>query len=166
MANLTEEQKTSIVSMLACFRKPSEIIRCFQLEFGITINHKQIGRYDPTRPYFAGGKKWRAIFAVRRETYLCDVSAVPIAHQAYRLSLLQEGVEMAKRAGNWKLVAKLAEQAAKEVGGVLTNRNNLNVDEHGPSTRDFSLKDRQAALAEIIGRTKVALRERDEEAVH
>ena len=150
MADLTEEQKVELVSMLACFREPAAIIRHFQLEFGLTIEHKQVGRYDPTKAYFAAGAKWREVFEARRAAYLNDVSAVPVAHQAYRLNLLQEGVDAAKRSGNWKLVAELAEQAAKEVGGVLTNQRNHHIDEHRRSARDLSPEERKSALVEII----------------
>lgn len=166
MAKLTEEQKSEIVSMLACFRDPSDIIRHFQSVKGITIDHKQVGRYDPTRPYFAGGEKWRELFHTRREAYLRDVSDVPVANQAYRLNLLQGGVEAAKRMGNWKLVAQFAEQAAKEAGGALTNRRNVSVDAAKPSVRDLSPEDRQAALAQIINRAKLAIQDRAADAVH
>ena len=46
MAHLKEEQKLELVSMLACFREPSAIIRYFQLEHGLTIEHKQVGRIN------------------------------------------------------------------------------------------------------------------------
>ena len=150
MADLTEHQKLELVSMLACFREPAAIIRHFQLEFGLTIEHKQVGRYDPTRAYFAAGAKWRDVFEARRAAYLNDVSAVPVAHQAYRLNLLQEGIESAKRSGNWKLVAELAEQAAKEVGGILTNQRHHHIDDRKSSVRDLSPEERKNALAEII----------------
>lgn len=150
MADLTEEQKLELVSMLACFSEPAAIIRHFQSEFGLTIEHKQVGRYDPTRAYFAAGAKWREVFEARRAAYLNDVSAVPVAHQAYRLNLLQEGVDDAKRSGNWKLVAELAEQAAKEVGGILTNQRNHQIDDRKSSARDLSPEERKSALAEII----------------
>ena len=150
MADLTEEQKFELVSMLACFREPAAIISHFQSEFGLTIEHKQVGRYDPTRAYFAAGSKWREVFEARRATYLNEVSAVPVAHQAYRLNLLQEGVDAAKRMGNWKLVAELAEQAAKEVGGILTNQRNHHIDDRKSSVRDLSPEERKNALTEII----------------
>lgn len=150
MADLTEEQKLDLVSMLACFREPSAIIRHFLLDYGLTIDHKQVGRYDPTRAYFAAGAKWREVFEARREAYLNDVSAVPVAHQAYRLNLMQDGIDAARRNGNWKLVAELAEQAAKEVGGILTNQRKLRINEGKPAARDLSPEERKAALAELI----------------
>lgn len=150
MAYLTEEQKLELVSMLACFREPAVIIRHFQLELGLTIDHKQVGRYDPTRAYFAAGAKWREVFEARRAAYLNDVSAVPVSHQAYRLHLLQGGIDSAQRSGNWKLVAALAEQAAKEVGGILANHRNHHFDEHKSPAHDLSPEERKAALAEVI----------------
>lgn len=161
MANLTEEQKADIVSMLACFREPAAIIRHFQSEHGLQIDHKQVGRYDPTRPYFAGGDKWREVFKAQRDAYLNDVSAVPIANQAYRLNLLQEGVDAAKRVGNWQLVAKFAEQAAREVGGSLTNQRNVQLDDAKPSARNMSPEERKEALVEVFARAKLAMQARD-----
>lgn len=62
MADLTDEQKLEIVAALACFREPAVIIQHFQSEHGLQIDHKQVGRYDPVRSYYAGGDKWREIW--------------------------------------------------------------------------------------------------------
>ena len=37
--------------------------------------------YDPTRPYFDAGEKWREVFETKRKAYLEDVQKVPIANQ-------------------------------------------------------------------------------------
>lgn len=166
MANLTDEQKLEIVSMLACFREPASIVTYFQSEYGLQIDHKQVGRYDPTRSYFAGGEKWREIFEARRKTYLTNVEDVPVAHQAYRLNLLQEGVEAAKKAGDWVLVAKLSEQPAKEVGGALTNQHKVRVDAGRKSVRDMSPEDRKAALADVIAKAQMHIVEKSDSGVH
>lgn len=81
MADLTDHQKLELISMLAGFREPGAIILHFQSEHGLEIDHKQVGRYDPTRSYYAGGEKWRDIFDAKRKAYLEDVSSIPIAHQ-------------------------------------------------------------------------------------
>jgi hypothetical protein len=151
MADLTEAQKLEIVSMLACFREPSAIIAHFHTEYDLELDRKQVGRYDPQRSYYAGGDKWRSIFDARRKAFLEDVTAVPIAHLGYRLQMLQQGLDAARRANNWPLVASLLEQAAKEMGGIYTSRRSLQISDTAPKTaRDMSPEERQAALAEIL----------------
>lgn len=151
MADLNDLQKREIVEALACFRSPVEIVAAFQSEYGIEIDRLQVGRYDPTRPYYAAGDKWRDLFDARRKTYLEEVSSVPAANQGYRLRTLQEGIDAAKKAKNWPLVAQLLEQSAKEVGGVLTNDRNVRVtDDRKMRIEDMSLDERRAAMAEII----------------
>jgi hypothetical protein len=122
MTRLTDEQKREIVEALACFQPTSAIIRYFRSEHGIEIDRKAVGRYDPTRPYFAAGERWRAVFHARRDAYLNEVAAIPIAHMAYRLNQLQHCTDKAMMTGNIRLAAKLLKQAAQEVGGGLIDR--------------------------------------------
>lgn len=151
MADLTEEQKREIVEALACYNDVTTIIAAFHRDFGLQLDRKQVGRYDPTRSYYAGGDKWREIFEARRRAFLEDLSAIPVAHKAYRLNVLQEGIDAARRANNWLLVAQLLEQAAKEVGGALTNERKLRVDDNLPvRARDMTPDDRKAAFAELV----------------
>lgn len=161
MADLTEHQKFEIVEALAGFQSPSAIIAHFRSVHGLDLTHKQVGRYDPTRPYYEGGDRWRAIFDARRKACLEDVSAIPSAHKAYRLNMLQEGIDAARAAKNWVLMAQLLKQAAEEVGGALTNERNLRVDDaREKRARDMTPEERRAALAEIIRR---AMEERQEQ---
>lgn len=151
MADLSEEQKWEIVEALACFRDVPSIIRAFHIEYGITLDRKQVGRYDPTRPYYAGGEKWREIFDARRKACLEDVFAIPVAHKAYRLNMLQEGIDAARGAKNWVLMAQLLEQSAKEVGGVLTNQRDVRIDDsRRQRAADMTPEERKAAIAEVI----------------
>lgn len=152
MADLTEDQKRAIVEALACFSDVPTIIGMFHKDYGIQLDRKQVGRYDPTRPYYAGGERWREIFEARRRAYLEDLAAVPVAHQGYRLNMLQRGVDAAAKAGNWLLAAKLLEQAAKEVGGAFTNQKNLRFERDCGRLdyRDMTSQERGAALAELL----------------
>lgn len=164
MADLTDDQKLEIVSMLACFREPSEIIASFQSDYGLELDRKQVGRYDPHRSYYAAGDKWREIFEAQRSAFLEDVAAVPIAHMGYRLQMLQQGVDAAKRAKNWPLVANLLEQAAKEIGGIYTSRRTPQISDTGPKrARDMSPEERKAAITELI---RQAMEQRKAEAVN
>jgi hypothetical protein len=150
MAELTEHQKLEIVEALAGFESPSAIITHFRSAYGLDLTHKQVGRYDPTRPYYEGGERWREIFDAHRRACLEDVSAIPAAHKAYRLNMLQEGIDAARAAKNWVLMAQLLKQAAEEVGGALTNERNLKVENDRQRPEDMTYEERGAAVAEII----------------
>jgi hypothetical protein len=151
MAELTDPEKHEIVSMLACFHEPKAIIAHFQSAYGLALDHKQVGRYDPTRAYYAAGDKWREIFEARRRAYLENVADVPVANQAYRLNLIQEGAEAARRMGNWKLMAELLEQAAKEVRDAGTNQKRTQIDYSGRKrVADMDTDEKRAAFAALI----------------
>lgn len=161
MAELTEPQKREIVEGLAAFQSPTSIIDHFRSVHGLELTHKQVGRYDPTRPYFDAGERWRAIFEARRRTSLESIADVPVAHKAYRLSILQEGVEVARAAGNWGLVMQLLKQAAREVGGALTNERIESAADRPLAARDMTQEERKAALAEIIEKAADQMRCRE-----
>lgn len=161
MAELTESQKREIVEGLATFQSPTSIIHHFRSAHDLNLTHKQIGRYDPTRPYFDAGERWRPIFEARRRAFLESIADVPVAHKAYRLTILQEGVEAARAAGNWVLVMQLLRQAAREVGGALTNERIASAADRSSAARDMNPEERKAALAGIIERAVDQMRGRD-----
>jgi hypothetical protein len=167
MADLTEHQKLEIVEALAGFQSPSAIIAHFRSAHGLDLTHKQVGRYDPTRPYYDAGDRWREIFEARRKSYLEDVSAIPVAHKAYRLNMLQEGIDVARAAKNWVLVAQLLKQAAEEVGRAPTSQGALQIDDPAEQRAYESFKriramtpeERRAALTEQIRQAMEVRRE-------
>lgn len=116
MAQLSDQQKFEIVSMLAGFCRTTAIVRHFRSQHGLQIDRKQVGRYDPQRFYYAAGDKWRDIFDARRKAVLENVAEIPIAHLGYRLQMLQQAFDAARRADNWPLAARLLKQAAREMG--------------------------------------------------
>lgn len=150
MAELTEDQKREIVDMLACFRDPATILEHFQSVHGLDLTHKQVGGYDPTRSYYVAGEGWREIFAARRKAYLEDVATVPIANQGFRLNILHEHLEKALKNGKGDVLAIL-EQAAREVGGLMTNQREMRLeDNRRPRPSEMTAEDRRAAMVEII----------------
>lgn len=151
MAELTEPQKHEIVEALACFVPPSTIVKQFGEDHDLILTRAQVGSYDPTRPYFEAGDKWRQVFESRRKAYLEEVNEIPVASQAYRLNLLQKGIEAAERKGQFSEAAALAEQAAKEMGGLLTNQRSVAIEtRRAGDPRDMSPEDRKLALAELL----------------
>ena len=151
MAELSDDLKLEIVSMLACYRKSQTIIDHFRDEHQLELTHKQVGSYDPTRSYFEAGDQWRDIFDAKRKDYLEGVAKVPIANQGFRLNLLHELAIKAIEDDKPALAAALLEQAAKEVGGVLTNQREMRVDDvRKGRPEDMTAEERRLAMVEII----------------
>lgn len=146
MAELTDQQKEQIVLALATFRAPSEVAAMMREDWQLDLDLVQIIRYDPTKPAYAAGDKWRPIFDEARKLYIEEVSTVPIANQGYRLQTLQRALEAAAKQKNWKLVAELTEQASKEVGGVFTNARDLNINDSRDRARNLTEEERRELL--------------------
>ena len=120
-------------------------------DFGIETTIQQVRTYNPEHPKFEAGSKWRPIFEAVRKVYLEDVSSIPIASQAFRLNALQKNYERAIKHGNVVLANATLEQAAKEVGGVLTNARNVSVQQTAGGFRNLTSEERRIAVAEMIG---------------
>lgn len=137
---LTKEQKAQVVQWLACFETPSEVVDRVKKEFGVEISRQGIEVYDPTK---AAGKKLnedlRSLFYAAREQFTSDMATVDVAHQGARLRMLSEMIRAAKKSKNYALAGQLLEQAAKERGGLYTNKRELKVD------------DKRKTLAELLG---------------
>ncbi len=161
MAELTEDQKLEIVTMLACFRDTNAILDHFRDEHGLELTHKQVGAYDPNRSYYEAGERWRDVFDRQRKSYLEDVATVPIANQGFRLNLLNEQAALAFKNKQPALGAALLEQAAREVGGLMTNQRSLTVDDNRRARpSEMTPEDRRAAMAELIRQAMEKMAER------
>lgn len=125
-SKLTDGARTYIVQALACWDTPTHVANTVKREFGISITPQAIEAYDPTKQ--AGrnlSEKWQSLFEATREELLKDKAKIPISHRGVRLRALQRMLEKAEAAGNILFAAQLLEQAAKEVGGMFTNRREL-----------------------------------------
>jgi hypothetical protein len=123
MAGINQDVKAFIVTRLACFDSIPDVIRATREEFGVAVSRQQVQFYDPTGK--AGerlGAKLKLLFKEQREKFLQGTSSIPIANKSVRLRTLQRLVTKAEERGNTALVAALLEQAAKEMGGMFTNR--------------------------------------------
>lgn len=148
MAILTENIKIFVVQGLACFDTPSQIASAVKEQFGVEMPRQQVARYDPTKTHNKDvSPRLRAVFETARAKFIENVSAIPVAQRAYRLRALQRSVERAEQIGNIAMVASLLEQAAKEMGGMFTNR------------RELTGKDGNALAAAITTVTPEQLRE-------
>jgi hypothetical protein len=126
MAGLSGNVKVFIVERLACFDAPTEVRTAVKQEFGVDVSLPRLTAYNPTK---ASGQRLsnqlKVLFEATRKRFLEDTASIPLVHQNYRLHVLQRQLKRADAAGNASLVMQLLEQAAKEVGGMFTNRREL-----------------------------------------
>lgn len=128
MARLTEDQKVFIVGRLACFHDQAEVAAEARDVFGIDVDRRQVHFYDPTAPASRTPKKWVELFDATRAAYLKARAEVGISHKRYRLEQLQRMYDRAMRMGpfgNIPLALSILEQAAKEDGGMYSNRHQV-----------------------------------------
>lgn len=124
MQRLTDEVKTFIVQQLAMYDGPTRVLTAVKVQFGIELDRQSVRFYDPTRGG-APGKKWQDLFKRTRERFLDDSSDIAVSNRSVRLRRLDRMAEGLEDKGNVLGAAQLLEQAAKEVGGVYTNRREL-----------------------------------------
>jgi hypothetical protein len=122
-AELDTEVKIFIVQALACFDRPSKVVRDVKAEFGAVVTRQAVH-------WYAGDRKgaeaiplqWREMFAATRKRFLEETADIGIANRAVRLRKLDRIAELAEAAGNHVIVMAACEAAAKETGGAFTNR--------------------------------------------
>ncbi|HAV3169950.1 DUF2280 domain-containing protein [Acinetobacter baumannii] len=133
MARLNKRVKLYIVRSLATYETPSETARGVQEEFGIEVTKQQCEAYDPTKKTGKDlSEEFKAEFYRVRKEMNDNLSSIPIANIAYRLMRLQKFIDLAQFKENPVIVPSLMEQAAKEVGGLYTNRKEITGAGGGP----------------------------------
>ncbi|WP_375038611.1 DUF2280 domain-containing protein [Acinetobacter sp. RW6] len=133
MARLNKRVKLYIVRSLATYETPSETVKGVQEEFGITVTKQQCEAYDPTKKTGQDlSEEFKTEFFRVRKEMNDNLSAIPIANIAYRLKRLQRFIDLDQFKENPVIVPSLLEQAAKEVGGLYTNRKEITGAGGGP----------------------------------
>ncbi|EMW6624564.1 phage protein [Acinetobacter baumannii] len=130
MATLKEPVKIFIVQSLACRDTPQEVAELVKQEFGVDIDRVQVATYDPTK--VAGknlSKKYVELFEKTRDEFDKGLIDIPIANKYYRLKQYQRQLEKTR---NVKTALKILEQAAKDIGGQFTNRQEITGKDGGP----------------------------------
>ncbi|AUM25913.1 DUF2280 domain-containing protein [Acinetobacter pittii] len=130
MAALKEPVKIYIVQALACRDTPQEVVEQVKQEFGVDISRSQCECYDPTK--YSGrnlSKKYVELFESTREKFDEGLIDIPIANKYYRLKQYQRQLD---RTRNVKTALKILEQAAKDIGGQFTNRQEITGKDGGP----------------------------------
>lgn len=131
MARITKKVKLFIVKVLAEFETPTNTAKQVKETFNVEVSPQQCERYDPTkRAGFELSEELRNKFFEYRRIANEELEAIPIANKRYRLQLLQQLVD--KFPDNPMLTPKWAEQAAKEMGGLYTNKTEVTGAGGGP----------------------------------
>ncbi len=130
MAALKEPVKIFIVQALACRDTPQEVVEQVKQEFGVDISRSQCECYDPTK--YSGrnlSKKFVELFESTRDKFDEGLIDIPIVNKYYRLKQYQRQLD---RTRNVKTALKILEQAAKDIGGQFTNRQEITGKDGGP----------------------------------
>lgn len=131
MATLNKREKIFIVRLLAEFNTPTETVDLVKQEFKKDVTRQQVESYDPTKR--AGrnlSAELKAEFEATRKAFVDQPLNIPIANLSVRLMHLQRIVDHAGK--NKPLIKEALEQAAKEMGGVYTNRKEVTGKGGGP----------------------------------
>ena len=124
MATLKEPVKIFIVQSLACRDTPQEVADAVKQEFGIQIERQQVAAYDPTKSRGKDlSKKFVELFHKTRADFDAGLIDIPIANKHYRLKQYQKHLE--KNARNTVMSLSIMKQAAQDLGGQFTNRQEI-----------------------------------------
>ncbi|MBP6031510.1 MAG: DUF2280 domain-containing protein [Sphingobium sp.] len=148
MAKLEDHHKQFIVEQLAEFRTAAEVGRLLKEEWGVEVDRFQVRTYDPSKPAYAGGDKWREIFEARRKGYLGRNEELPIANEQFRLHQMQNFFFKARDSGNMALALKIlkqAEEASEKISARQPKENDRN-----SSYKHLTPDERRAAVAEML----------------
>lgn len=137
---LNTVQKRFVVQCLAEFMSPSEVVELIAEDMNVEMSKQAVEKYDPTK--YAGqtlSEDLRKLFWQKRREAIADESNIDIAHRSFRLKQLSKLYRQAVRDGKDVVAAQHLAQAAKEKGGLYTNKRQLEVD------------DKRKTLADMLG---------------
>lgn len=129
MADLKPLEKRFLVERLAVYTSIADTIEAFEKEFPKrpAPDRKQVSEYglDKSRNREKRGEDLVKLWDETRKAYLEETKDIPIAFAGWRLRELQDLYETEKKGGYRKSAKATLEQAAKERGGLYTNRHEL-----------------------------------------
>jgi len=131
MATLNKKQKLFIVRSLAQFNTPQETVVLVKEEFSIDVSRQQCEAYDPTKRV---GKdlsdELKKEFEVTRKDFLDTPQNIPIANLSVRLQRMENQYQ--KHGKNRVAALSILKQAAEDVGGKYTNKQEITGAGGGP----------------------------------
>lgn len=140
--NLTPEQLAFIVMRIAVFERSRDIAKAFnEIWPQPRITDAFVRQQDPSRFSSPELDALRDRFFAVRNQFLTDIDGIPIASTAFRLNMLNAMLLQAHEAGHIMLAKELLEQAAKECGGMFTNKSRVELKTDAPKTQGETLPD-------------------------
>lgn len=119
---LSEDVKRFIVTSLAVYDRPSEVVEAVKEKFHIKITRAGIQCYDPTKAAGADlSEELNKIFTEAREKF-DNTEEPPLSKKRTRLKRLNNIADKLEDLGNLVGAADIMEQIAKEQGDHYTNR--------------------------------------------
>lgn len=142
MARLKKEEKIYIVRSLAVFNTPKQTADLIQQDLKIEVSPQQCESYDPTKRSGQNlSSELKTEFEATRKAFLNTPQNIPIANLSVRLQHYQHILERVGK--NSVLAMKVLEQAAKDVGGQFTNKQDL-------TTNGESLNSQKPTIIELV----------------
>ncbi|MBC8134515.1 MAG: DUF2280 domain-containing protein [Fibrella sp.] len=123
MADLTEDTKQYIITLLARMHPPHKIVDRVAEDLGVKVNAQQVCSYKPGTA--AGGRmsdEHKTLFAAVRKRFLSDASEIPITHPNYRLQKLQDLLDDPISGRSPKTILATIELYQKIEGGMFTQK--------------------------------------------
>lgn len=149
MAQLKKEIKLFIVRSLAVFNTPSETAQAVKEEFNIEVSRQKCEVYDPTKRVGKDlSQELKDEFFATREQFVNQPKNIPVANLTYRLQRMQRVID--NNSKNNVLVLSALEQAAKDVGGLFTNKKEITGADGKPLTEPKIYQLTPEAAAEIV----------------
>lgn len=155
MARLNNLQKVFIVKAFAQFMTVSEVQAAVKEQFdGLELKTNQLSAYKPD--CIAGQTlqaKLKAVYDRERERFLKAWDEIPIANKSFRMKELDRMLHNLKTAPrpNVQQIKELLEQAAKEEGGMFTNRREITGKGGGPlEISNLTPEQKAARVAELV----------------
>lgn len=122
----TDDQRAFMVTQFALGYGPTQIAAMVLERYGVETTKQVVNHYNPLSSDGRSlAEKWRRLYAEVREKMVDDLTTIPIADKHFRLRQLQEFFYAARDKDEHGKAAMYLEQAAKEVGGALTNERNV-----------------------------------------
>ncbi|MFW2055757.1 DUF2280 domain-containing protein [Acinetobacter haemolyticus] len=131
MAALKKEVKLFIVRSLAVFNTPTETVELVHQEYGVKVTKQQCEKYDPTKRSGENlSEELRKDFEKTREMFLGKPETIPIANLAVRMQRYENQYQ--KHSKNRVAALSILKQAAEDIGGKYTNRQEITGKDGGP----------------------------------
>jgi hypothetical protein len=123
VCKLTDQQKEYVVRRLAAYDSPTAIARDLKREFGVTIGHQSVGRYNPE----LGSRldqRWKDLFAHVRAAHLAATAGIGVTGKAADIRARERLAHAAWDAGRFKDASDILDAIAKDIGDPFNDERN------------------------------------------